>query len=310
MVSPQTASEAASPSESGDPVLSALYDNNSDPRNQADLRTLQQLSAQALTDPTLHVELWRWGASEHDWVHCFKPSRSAEPLPALIFVHGGRWQLNTSAETSFWARTCVQQHWAMVSINFGPLSDTFRLCDQIAAVAAALDAIRRGSDQLNLDRGRLAVAGHSSGAHLALAACLSQQRTLNDAHPSIDGPSVNPSWRALLLVGGLYDLEPLARTRFQSSLKFSQAEVSSCSPLHELTQNRRQSLPAVMVAVGEHETSEFRRQSHRLYEVMSAAGPASWYEVPGTAHFDTPLEFNQPVSLMRTFVSRHLGDRQ
>ncbi|MBM3406807.1 MAG: alpha/beta hydrolase [Betaproteobacteria bacterium] len=307
MANRTTVPEPSASSESIDPVLTALYDNNSDPRNQADLRTLQQLSAEAFADPGIQVDTWRWGTGQHDWVHCFKPRQSASRLPALLFVHGGRWQLNTSLETSFWAHACAQQNWAMVSINFGPLSESFRLEDQIGAVRAALDAVRNGADHLALDHERLAVAGHSSGAHLALAACLAQPST-SDEHRARGNQTFNSPWRALLLVGGLYDLGPLTRTRFQGSLNFSDAELACCSPLASLAKTRSHHLPEVMVAVGEQETSEFRRQSRALFDVLSPQAQASWFEVPKTAHFDAPLEFNRPVSLMRAFISRHLGD--
>ena len=90
-----------------DLALTALYDNNQDPRNQSDLRSLQQLSTQACADPMMQVDTWQWGRGEHDWVHSFRPQGASGAVPAVLFVHGGRWQLNTSFETSLWARACT-----------------------------------------------------------------------------------------------------------------------------------------------------------------------------------------------------------
>ncbi|NBS62835.1 MAG: alpha/beta hydrolase [Betaproteobacteria bacterium] len=295
-----------------DLALTALYDNNQDPRNQSDLRSLQQLSTQACADPMMQVDTWQWGRGEHDWVHSFRPQGASGAVPAVLFVHGGRWQLNTSFETSFWARACTDQGWAMLVVNFAPLNDNFRLDNQITAVRRALDAVTEHADQLGLDRSRLAVAGHSSGAHLAMAAFLAgipgAAAVVGEAAPT------HAAWRALLLVGGLYDLEPLTRTRFQDSLRFTPDEVSHCSPLVRLRNlasvTATLDWPAIMVAVGNEETSEFRRQSRALYSALQAIQPARepiWFEVPDTAHFDAPLEFNRPSSLMRAFFSRNLG---
>jgi arylformamidase len=282
--------------ESYDPILTRLYDNNSDPRNQSDLRELQRASAEALLDPAIDVSILRWGPDAHQWVHRFAPPSARNPLPTLVFVHGGRWQLNTSAETSFWARTCVDQGWTMISINFPPLSDRCRLVAQIEAVDQALEQVGSNALAWGLDPARMALAGHSSGAHLALAASLA-----------------NPSpWRALLLVGGLYDLEPLTRTDFQDALRWTPVEVDQCSPLRRVRHAggaiSTNTWPEVMVAVGAQETAEFRRQSRELHDALATCASTRWFEVPVAAHFDAPLEFTGSASLMRAFVSSHLGD--
>lgn len=286
--------------ESFDPILTRLYDNNSDPRNQSDLRTLQRISAQALIDPAIEVSVLRWGPGEHQWAHRFAPPAGTTPRPTLVFVHGGRWQLNTSAETSFWARACVDQGWAMISINFPPLSDSCRLAAQIDAVGQAFEQIFGNALAWGLDPARMALAGHSSGAHLALAASL----------PRV--PSRPSPWRAVLLLGGLYDLEPLTRTDFQETLRWTPGEVDQCSPLRRVRHAggaiAANTWPEVMVAVGAQETSEFRRQSRELYDALGACASTRWFEVPAAAHFDAPLEFTGSASLMRAFVSSHLGD--
>lgn len=282
-------------------VLTALYDNNSSPRNQADLKALQACSAAAFASPALVHERVTLGAGEWAWADLFRPAtrtKGAPPLPALLFVHGGRWQLNTSRETSFWAQACCDAGMAFVALNFPPLS-AVGLPMQVAHVAQAIAAVRSQATTFGLDAAALALAGHSSGAHLALAALL--------RHP----PAVMP--RALLLLGGIYDLEPLRLTAHQLSLGFSADDAATCSPLQRLLQAGPEAglvLPRTLVAVGSEESSEFVRQSRALHQALQPHCAAGWLEVPGAAHFDAALAFNDPLpgAGLRSFITHALTE--
>jgi hypothetical protein len=152
-------------------ALGEWYDNNRLPRNQADLKTLQALSAEVFGATGLAATRRDLGPGEHDGIDLILPAGAVGPVPALIFVHGGRWQLNTSRETAFWARACAQHGVAFVGLNFPPLSQA-RLLAMIDAVAAAVARVVAQAPALGIDADALALAGHSSGAHLALASVL------------------------------------------------------------------------------------------------------------------------------------------
>lgn len=274
-------------------ALTALYDNNASARNQADLKALQACSAQAFVSPAMAHERVVLGESAWAWVDVFRPPRGPGPWPALLFVHGGRWQLNTSRETAFWAQACCDAGLAFVGLNFPPLA-AVGLPAQIAGVARAAQAVMARASQLQLDAARWALAGHSSGAHLALAALL--------RHPDGAVP------QALLLLGGLYDLAPLRLTTHQAQLQFSEQDAASCSPLQLLmnaTAPGPWRLPPTLVAVGAEESSEFVRQSRALHAALARHTSAAWWPVPGTAHFDAALSFNavSPASPLRTFIT-------
>jgi arylformamidase len=280
-------------------TLTALYDNNNSPRNAADLKALQACSAAAFASPSLARERVALGAGEWAWADVFRPPEARGPLPALLFVHGGRWQLNTSHETAFWAQACCDSGFAFVGLNFPPLS-AVGLPAQIAHVAQAIAMVRLRAVDLNLNAAALALAGHSSGAHLALTALL--------RHP----PAVMP--RALLLLGGIYDLAPLRRTAHQDSLDLSAEDAATCSPLQlvlEVGHERELRLPPTLVAVGADETSEFVRQSLALHQALQPHTAAGWLEVPDAAHFDAALTFNKtdagmsqnPSPSLHTFIA-------
>lgn len=280
-------------------ALTALYDNNASPRNQADLKALQACSAAAFGSSSLAHERVTLDVGDTAWADIFRPRQYSGPLPALLFIHGGRWQFNTSRETAFWAQACSDAGLAFVGLNFPPLSKV-GLPAQIADVALMVSAVRANAAAFALDDEALVLGGHSSGAHLALAAL-----TL---HP----PEVMP-W-ALLLLGGLYDLAPLRLTAHQAALGLTAEDAERCSPLQVLEQAsagaRRLPLPPTLVAVGADESTEFIRQSRALHWALQMHTAAGWLEVPGRAHFDAALAFNDrsPRSEMLAFLTTALKD--
>jgi arylformamidase len=277
-------------------LLTALYDNNCNPRNQQDLRQLQAASAAAYERRAVQTQ--RFGPQPWQSFDVFRPP--GRPCGALLFVHGGRWQVNTSREAAFWAEAACDAGLLFIGLNFPPLREG-GLLGQIDAVAQALAAALAFAGECAIEPARVCVAGHSSGAHLALAALL----------PREDAPAPDFSARigALLLLGGIYDLEPLSLSAHQESLGFSAREVVQGSPLHRLTEYaataRRCWLPPTLVAVGEAETLEFKRQARALHWILQWHGPVFWYVVPGAAHFAAALEFNAPHSLLRQFAVHH-----
>lgn len=279
--------------------LGELYDNNRLPRNQADLKTLQAASAAAYQRYGAAVQTQRFGAEPWQAFDVFRPA-AARPASALLFVHGGRWQFNSSRETAFWADACCQAGMLFIGLNFRSLDPGGlpALVDSVArAVAAAVDF----AGSMDLDPSALCLAGHSSGAHLALAALLPRD---GDAPPAF-------AWQlgGLLLLGGMYDLAPLRRTVHQQVLRFSEEDALQGSPIHVLMRaaahGQRCELPPTLVAVGAQESTEYIRQSRALHWALQLHASAGWREVPGAAHFDAALEFNQADSVLRRFALQH-----
>lgn len=235
-----------------DVLLSVLYDNNSDPRNQADLQALRTASAAAYADRAVVQETHRHGTAPWKSFDVFRPATRA--VGALVFVHGGRWQVNTSRETAFWAEACVDAGRVFIGPNF-PQREEARLPAQVDAVREAIEAAMAYTTGLDIDPAKVCVAGHSSGAHLALAAVLRRPVTAG----------------ALLLLGGMYDLQPQRRTVHQQALQWDDEEVDG-SPLMTLTRTaqreERCALPPTLVAVGAQESAEFIRQARALHWIL------------------------------------------
>lgn len=98
----------------------------------------------------------------------------AGPVPpggraALVWVHGGAWQAgdkanDTMATKAAWA---AQHDRVLVSVNYRLATDAPTWPEPAQDVAAALDWVLARTDQLGIDPARVALLGHSAGAHLA-----------------------------------------------------------------------------------------------------------------------------------------------
>lgn len=88
--------------------------------------------------------------------------------PLVVFVHGGGWKrgdkrmMTGSAKLAHWQA----QGYAVASVNYRLVPEA-TVEQQAADVATALAWLSDNADALGFDGGRIALVGHSAGAHLA-----------------------------------------------------------------------------------------------------------------------------------------------
>lgn len=88
--------------------------------------------------------------------------------PLIVFVHGGAWQFGDKARrlADLKAPFCRAEGWHFASLNFRLVPEV-GVAEMAADVAAGLRALWDAGDALGIDRARIVLMGHSSGAHLA-----------------------------------------------------------------------------------------------------------------------------------------------
>lgn len=93
---------------------------------------------------------------------------SAEPWPAVIYVHGGAWQKGDKSEgTGFRAVAGLQSSgFLVVSINYR-LAPQYIFPAQIQDVKCAVRYLRAHAEQYHLDSEMIGVWGGSAGGHLS-----------------------------------------------------------------------------------------------------------------------------------------------
>lgn len=191
---------------------------------------------------------------------------AARNAPLLVFIHGGYWRSLDKQDFSFLVPAF---HGAGVNVampNYG-LAPATSIEEMVRQMLRALAWLYRTGPQLGINVKRIAVAGHSAGAHLAaMLLAADWPRWAPDLPPDLLCGAV--------CVSGIYDLQPLVRTPFlQEDLKLTDESALRLSPIHY----RPKPIPLV-TAVGGDESSEFKRQNRLVRE--------AW---PHCCHHDLPL---------------------
>jgi len=184
-----------------------------------------------------------------DWFPAWR-TVAEQHCPIVLLIHGGYWQALDKADNRQMAR-------ALNAIGFGVAVLNYRLCPEVGIedithdVGAATAWLMQRANQLGADPKRLAVVGHSAGAHLAaMLACQSSQQQQSPRFPIA----------YLGLVSGVYDLAPLCRTPINDKLALDEAQANALSP----SRLRPPESLVVDTFVGEHETRGFFQQQQIL----------------------------------------------
>lgn len=231
--------------------------------------------ARSLWPPFTHS----YGALPCERLDVFAAGSSS--TPAHLFVHGGYWQALSKDDSSFPAPAFLDRGITYIAVDYG-LTPDFTLDEIVAQVRTAIAWVHTHAAELGIDPKQLVVSGSSAGAHLAAMAALTDWSA--DGLPSdlVGG---------LVLLSGVYDLEPLVSTYINDAVGLDLAAAARNSPLLRVRPSGRTEppeplMPAVL-AWGEHETGAFKQQSGRFADAWEQAGHVvSRLEVAGRNHFD------------------------
>lgn len=216
-----------------------------------------------------NVETIRYGPGPANTVDLARPTTgSDQPFPVHVYIHGGYWQLLSKRESFFLAPDCLARGTAFATLDYTLAPDA--TLDQIVdECVAALTALHSVASEYGVDPGAMVVSGSSAGAHLATMSCLGLP------------PDRRPA--AVVLVSGIYELEPLIGTSINEAVGLDVERARALSPMfHDLGD-----FPPSVVAFGDNEPEEFKRQSRALVDRLQAADrPVVEIEVAGRNHFD------------------------
>ncbi len=210
-----------------------------------------------------------YGAKPSQRFDLFCPENAEEKIfPLVVFIHGGYWQELSKKESSFAAPTWVENEIAFAALDY-TLAPTASLHEIVKECQDAVSYMISEAKQLSIDANRIVLVGSSAGAHLA-------------AMTAMEIPV-----RAIVLISGIYELEPLVGTYINDALNLNSNETKELSPLHKDLRN----FPESVICWGEIETEEFKTQSNEFSAYLRSQGNTTLtFEVEGKNHFDVVLE--------------------
>jgi arylformamidase len=177
----------------------------------------------------------------------------------LVYVHGGFWCLRTSKEFGFVARGPVSQDVATVVTNYD-LCPRVTIDEIVRQTRAAVAWTYENAASFGGDPGRIHVAGHSAGGHLVAMLLATDW----EGEYGLPGDII----KGATAISGLYDLAPFPYTFLQPQLQLGHHQILRNSPILRIPD----ASPPLLVAYGENETDEFKRQSEEYLDAWSAKG--------------------------------------
>ncbi|MDQ0573940.1 alpha/beta hydrolase [Agromyces albus] len=139
----------------------------------------------------------------------YSPADGDEPLPTVIWIHGGAWISGNSTNVDPYLRILAAEGYTTVGLNYtvGPEATYPTAVHQLNDALAFLDA---NAADYRIDADRIVIAGDSAGAQLA-----SQVAAMSTNPDYADLVGIDPALDADQLVGtilncGVYDLDAMS----------------------------------------------------------------------------------------------------
>jgi len=226
------------------------------------------------------------------------PERDA---PLVIFFHGGLW------------RTRPRSDFAMAAAGLGPHGCAVAVVDgcllQVDGIGAAVENaqravlwLRNNAALMNASPEKIVLLAHGLGSIPATMAALCDFTLREDVEADDDLRVAG-----LAVMSGVFELEPLRQCFLNVHLGLDMAAVAAHQPLR-LVGASGVPLPAMWLAVGEHETNEFHRHMVVFARAAERAGAQlSARTVEGHNHFSLLAELANPSSSITSELIAMIG---
>jgi arylformamidase len=147
-----------------------------------------------------------------------------------------------------------------------------------------------------LDLDRVALFGHSAGGHLVAMLLTTDWEGEYGLPKDI--------LKEATAISGLFDLAPFPYTFLQPKLQLTWDQVSRNSPILHLPDEA----PPLLVAYGEDEPSELRRQSEEFFAAWKTRGlDTTLLPLPDKNHYDVIDGFLDAESLLCSAILEHMN---
>ncbi len=240
-------------------------------------RAATRLGKAAAIDPAMCLS---YGAVRGQDMEIYEPA-IGKNLPVVVFFHGGAWTHGGLEWLRFMAPAVTALPAVFVAATYR-LAPKHRWPAAFDDVCSALHTVYELAGPRGYDRGRIVVAGHSAGGHLAALA------TLRGGFPWI---------RSCFPVSSRFDLHTAnpspgsGEERVYKMVLAHPAQDVDASPIRFIDNNR---VP-FHILWGENDFPRVSSSSHAMVDALAAQGVrVSSAIVPGAGHFDTHLQLADP----------------
>ena len=265
--------------------LDDAYDQSVYAPNQQLIATRRRLASEAMLK-RVTPERIAYGSSEDEKLDIYKTTRANAPIN--IFIHGGAWRNGQARDSAYLAESFINAGAHFVIPDFVLVQNAGgSLMPMAQQVRSAVAWVYRNATRFGGDPARIYITGHSSGAHLAGCALVTDW-------PKEFGLPAN-ILKGGLVASGMYDLKPVRLSKRSQYVKFTdeiEQALSSQRHLDKLT-------APIIVAYGTQETPEFQRQNREFAAAVKAVGkPVELIIGEGFNHFELQETIGNPYGIL------------
>ena len=265
--------------------LDDAYDQSVYAPNQQLIATRRRLASEAMLKRVTPQRI-AYGSSEDEKLDIYKTTRANAPIN--IFIHGGAWRNGQAKDSAYLAETFINAGAHFVIPDFVLVQNAGgSLMPMAQQVRSAVAWVYRNAAHFGGDPARVYIIGHSSGAHLAGCALVTDWPKEFGLPPNI--------LKGGLVASGMYDLKAVRLSKRSQYVKFTdeiEQALSSQRHLDKLT-------APIIVAYGAQETPEFQRQNREFAAAVKAAGkPVELIVAEGFNHFELQETIGNPYGIL------------
>src|SRR5262245_2873822 len=240
----------------------------------------------------------------------YRPIGVTEPVPVVVFVHGGGWRNGDPSQAAGNALHLARRGIATVAISYR-LAPAHRFPAPLDDVRRGLRWVRVHAAELGIDPERMALLGLSAGAHLAVLAHLAADipALVPDLPPDLQ--TVPETVRAVVAHYGPYDLGR-RRSEMVDGLLGPRVEDPEWNQLASpVSPAARATVPMLLIhGTGDQVVSW--RESERMHAALQVEGKTSELLLldgaPHAFQMSWRGEANQRANAtMDAFLDRHLA---
>lgn len=221
-----------------------------------------------------------YGEEHKQTLDIYLPNEGDGPFPAILFLHGGGWAVGNKRDAQILPFICgVERGYAVIGVGYRLLPD-IHYPENLFDVKAALRWLSTNADTYLLDADRMAIAGASAGAHLAMMAAFTQGQAAFEGAPLsktcriravIDqyGPTDFLNQQAQYNASGYARMRAPDDTSPESVdllLGVSLRQVSTLAPFVNPLDNVHPSIPPILIQHGRYDPCIPYQQATTLYD--------------------------------------------
>ena len=117
---------------------------------------------------TLDIEYGREGDISLK-LDLYAPANASEPLPAILFIHGGGWTQGDKSDYKLYVSQFPLKGYVAATMGYR-FADDFGFPGCVSDTKCAVRWLRANAERLHIDPDKIAVAGGSAGGYLAMMA--------------------------------------------------------------------------------------------------------------------------------------------